>query len=607
MAPDLIMVLRKSRLAGLATTLWLIAVQSAPAFEVSLDTTAGDPLSNRIRAASLLFTAQDEDVASPQDIIAAARADYGQILSTLYRRGFYGGTINILVDGQEAAEMSPFSSPASIGQVLIRVEPGRLFKFGAVSIAPLAPGTVLPEEFATGQPAKSDVIAKAAIIAVEHWRDEGHAKARPADQHISADHNTKTLDAALRLDPGPVVRFGALDISGAPHVRDERVRQIAGFPTGKVFSPARINAVADRLRETGTFSTVALIEAPELTADGRMNISLELVEEKPRRFGFGAEIFSREGLSLSGLWMHRNVFGGAENLRFQGEISGIAGDKDGYDFDGLDYRLSARLSRPGTGSAHNTVFIDGEIALLHERIYQSQIATLEFGLERKLSERIDGSVALGYRYSKDIDDFGTREFSHLTLAMVGLRDARDVIIDPTKGTYLEAEFMPYLGLNQSISGIRMYADARGFYTPSVAENITLAGQFQIGSIVGSNLSTTPQEMLFFSGGGGTVRGQPYQSLFVKQGGNRSGGLNFLGLAAEARIGITKTIGAVVFADAGFVGAGSLPGQDGKWHSGAGLGVRYDTGVGPIRLDLALPTSGDTGRGLQFYIGIGQAF
>jgi translocation and assembly module TamA len=62
-----------------------------------------------------------------------------------------------------------------------------------------------------------------------------------------------------------------------------------------------------------------------------------------------------------------------------------------------------------------------------------------------------------------------------------------------------------------------------------------------------------------------------------------------------------------FADFGFVGAGSLPGSDGAAHAGAGLGLRYDTPIGPIRLDVAAPVSGTTSRGVQVYVGIGQAF
>ena len=71
--------------------------------------------------------------------------------------------------------------------------------------------------------------------------------------------------------------------------------------------------------------------------------------------------------------------------------------------------------------------------------------------------------------------------------------------------------------------------------------------------------------------------------------------------------INNHFSAVAFYDAGFVGEKSDFSGDGKWHSGAGLGVRYNTGFGPLRLDLAAPVEGDTGDGLQLYIGIGHAY
>ena len=61
------------------------------------------------------------------------------------------------------------------------------------------------------------------------------------------------------------------------------------------------------------------------------------------------------------------------------------------------------------------------------------------------------------------------------------------------------------------------------------------------------------------------------------------------------------------ADAGLVDIGSFTPTDGNWQSGAGLGLRYETGFGPIRLDLATPLQGDTGAGFQLYVGLGQAF
>ena len=129
---------------------------------------------------------------------------------------------------------------------------------------------------------------------------------------------------------------------------------------------------------------------------------------------------------------------------------------------------------------------------------------------------------------------------------------------------------------------------------------------QMGAVWGAALSKISPEFLFWSGGGGTVRGQPYQSLDVAVPGGTTGGRSFAALSFEARTVVTPTIGLVAFADGGYI-ASAPDFAGGAFHAGAGIGLRYDTPLGPLRFDVAAPVAGNTGDGMQLYIGIGQAF
>ncbi len=136
----------------------------------------------------------------------------------------------------------------------------------------------------------------------------------------------------------------------------------------------------------------------------------------------------------------------------------------------------------------------------------------------------------------------------------------------------------------------------------------MAGRIQAGRAFGQPAANTHPEYLFYSGGGGTVRGHPYQSLSIDAGGGDTiGGRAFLGLSGEVRYKINDSFGAVAFVDGGWLGAENFFDAGSGSHIGAGLGVRYYTGLGPIRLDVAAPVRGGTGKGLQIYLGIGQAF
>ncbi len=580
-----------------------LAPLAATAFDLKFRSDATDRLTDTIKGNSLLTTAKSKDVKNSQDIIASARADYRQILGTLYKNGYYSGAISILIDGQEAASLPPFFQPERIKTVVVDVKAGDPFVFGRIGIAPLADGTTLPEGFASGSPAESTIVEDAVESAIDAWRDVGRAKAATRSQSVVADHDRDELDVSVALDPGPPVSFGNLRIEGAKNVRHDRIRRIAGLRYGKQFTPAELERAAKRLRATGTFRSVALSEGEVVAPGGTMDITAQLVEEKPRRFGFGAEISSLEGAALSAYWMHRNIFGGAERLRFDGSIGGL-----GSSTSGMDYRLAAHFSRPGTTAPANTLNVDAEIAQLDEPEFESLQGTLEVSILRRLSDRVEYGAGVRFRHSEVTDDLGDRDFTHISFPILGRVDARDAPLDPKKGYYLATELAPYVGLSGSASGARLYADGRAYYSFGEAVPVTLAGRAQIGSVFGSDLRSTPPDLLFFSGGGGTVRGQPYQSLSVDLGGDVNvGGRSFIGLSGEARVKMSSRASIVVFADAGFIGAESTPGTDGKWHSGAGLGLRYDTGVGPIRLDVATPTSGDTGDGIQIYVGIGQAF
>ncbi|MFC2966999.1 autotransporter assembly complex protein TamA [Acidimangrovimonas pyrenivorans] len=558
-------------------------------------------LTKSLRAASLLVTSEAEGKTDPQDLFAAARADYARLLGALYAAGYYSGVIHIRIDGREAAAIAPLDAPRAIRKISVSVAPGPAFTFGQARIAPLAPGTSLPGEFAPGQPARSDVLQAAVSSAVSSWRDAGHAKAAPGQRRIVADHPAAKLNADVAIAPGPRVTFGNLIITGRSTVREKRIRQIAGFPTGETFDPRKEEKVATRLRRAGAFRSVALTEAGTLGPGDNMDVTAALVDAKKHRIGVGAEIASLDGLTLSGYWLHRNLFNDAQRLRFDGKISGIgaAGNPD--------YSFSVRLDRPAVVNADSTLYALALAERLDETDYTETRAATEVGLTRLVSDRLTLSAGIGYQASRVTDSTGLTRYRDVTFPLGATYDSRDDKLDARRGTYLDAAVMPFVGFGGTGTGAQLKLDARG-YRP-LGKRLVLAGRLQLGSVLRSPIADTPRDYLFYSGGGGTVRGQPYQSLgvYAISPTQRSGGRSFVGLSGEVRAKLTASFGAVAFYDAGYVGATSLPDGSGSWQAGAGLGLRYFTGIGPIRLDVAAPVSGGTGKGVQIYVGIGQAF
>jgi translocation and assembly module TamA len=567
---------------------------------------ASKDLRAALQGASLLLTAQAEKRTDPQDIFAAARAEYGRLLGALYAEGHYSGTIRVLVDGQEAASIPPLDAPTRIDQIEVQVDPGPQFLFSTAAIDPVADRSKLPPAFAFGQVARSGAVRDAAAVAVLTWRDAGHAKAQVAGQAITADHRTQRLSAAITLDPGPRLRFGRLTVQGADRMRPDRILAIAGLPEGQVFSPAEVDRAADRLRRSGVFQSVALTEADRVRAPDLLDIDATVVEDRLHRYSVGAELATEEGFALTGYWLHRNLLGGAERLRVDSAITNI-----GADTSGVDYSLGVTLDRPATFTADTTLSLSAKIGHVADVREDYDSAALSAGVSHVFSNKLSGSLALAYEFSKGNDARQTFLYRNLSLPLGATWDNRDSSTDATKGVYIDAEVKPFYGLGTTDSGVRLKMDARG-YRGFGAGRFVLAGRVQAGAIYGAGLLQTPRDFLFYSGGGGTVRGQPYQSLGVNAlrsltDDYRTGGSFFLGTSVEARVKVSRKIGVVGFFDVGRIGLDSLTDDAGGWHSGAGLGLRYDTTVGPIRLDVAAPVGGTTGDGVQLYVGLGQAF
>ncbi len=599
---------RRSGLKGALSTgaFLLLSALPAQAFDALNFRFQGDApeLKTALERASLLKAARDENVVDPFEVFTIARAEYGQLIGIFYEAGFFAPEISVRIDGREAADISPLAPPERIGEVMVTLAPGAPFVFGNARMGPLAAGTELPADFARGARARSTVIRDAAQDAVDGWRDEGHAQADAVEQEITARHPAGELDVDVRIVPGPRLRFGQLRPDGQERTRTERVIAIAGLPTGEVFSPSEVQRAADRLRRTGTFASVALREAEEANPDGTLDINAAVVEAPRRRIGAGIEFDTESGGKLSAFWLHRNLLGGAERFRVEGKIGGL-GARTGN----IDYRLATEFSRPATFTPDTTLNLGALIETERESDFEALQLRLDAGLEHRYSNELTFGGGIGVLLERA--DFGPgldtrRDFRLLLLPLHVTWDRRDDERTPTSGFYIHSDLTPFLGVSGTDSGARSLTDLRAYRGFGEDDRVVLAGRAQLGAVFGASLDRTPRDFLFHSGGSGSVRGQPFRSLGVTSGGARSGGRGFAAVSAEVRVRTTENLGVAAFADAGYVSDGPFTGAS-DWHAGAGLGIRYDTIIGPLRVDLGYPVAGTTGRGFQLYLGLGHAF
>jgi translocation and assembly module TamA len=573
-----------------------------------------------VEGASSLIADEDKPASGAAGLLAKARGDYRRILGALYADGRYGGTISIKVDGREAADIPPDATLSNPASVTIAVDPGPQFLFATARVKNMAPPPVDPKDevdrpeeqgFAPGDVARSTAIVRAERLAVDAWREQGHPKAKIVSRDVLADHDNSRVDATIEVDPDRRAAFGPITVTGTERMDPEFVAFITGLQPGVEYDPDEIERAKKRLSRLEVFRSARVEEAEAITSNGLLPITVAVQEQKLRRFGLGGSYSTLDGAGFEAFWLHRNLFGRAERLRFDARISGI-GDQS-YDPQDYSYLLGVSFTKPGVYTP-DTDFIS---SLIGERkvldAYTQTSLTADAGFTHTFSDELTGKITASVSKSRFDDDFfGERDF--LTAGLVGTLtyDSRDSKVDPSRGHFLEGLISPFYEFEYGNFATKFTAEGRTYYSLDADNKYILAGRLKLGSIVGAEVAELPPDQLFFAGGGGSIRGYAYRNVGVNVSRDGEdyviGGRSLIESSVEARIRMTETIGVVGFVDAGYVGEESFPDFAESLRVGVGAGLRYNTGLGPIRLDFAVPLDPtDDDPDFAFYVGIGQAF
>lgn len=570
-------------------------------------------LESVVRNASALVADEAEPASGAAGLLAKARGDYRRIVAALYGEGYYGGVVSIRVGGQEAARLAPDTDLPDPVDVVLSVEPGPLFRFNSVNIVNEAPLTSDPFDyveppasrgFGTGETARAGVITRAEALALEAWRQQGFAKAVIASRDVVADHASSTVDVTITVNPGRQAAFGAVTVSGTERMDPEFVRRQAGL-TGEEFDPDEVDRAQKRLDRLEVFRAARLEAAESIGSDGLLPYNLIVQELPGARFGAGANYSSIDGLGVEAFHLWRNLFGQAERLRLDARVASIAYPVDTAQF---DYFFGGTFTKPGvlTPDTDLVAVLSGERTVYPT--YTETAADSRIGLTHFYTDEITFEGGVSLERSRFDDAFGTRDFTTAGIYAGATLDFRDDRVDATSGWYAQARVEPFYEFQFANPAGKIEVEGRTYFGFGESDPFVLAGRIKAGAVVGPGLAEIAPDKLFFAGGGGSVRGYGFKSIGVNDGsGVVTGGRYVLEGSIEARAKVTDTIGVVGFVDGGYVAADVFPGLE-DLRIGVGGGLRYYTGLGPLRFDVAIPLNKRPGdANYAIYVGIGQAF
>jgi len=591
-----------------------VIVPDAQPYKLTLEIAGEDKqLDKAIRTTSGLARDEKKPPPGTAGLLARARGDYGRILAALYANGYYGGSISISINGESAETMRPDVALPDPASVAVTVDPGPLFHFGEVRVHGLPSETMTEEdedalnlddwELSEGAVARSGAVLGTEARLVEVWRQRGHPKAAIVTRDVVADHRNNTVDVTLAVEPGPIATFGEPLVQGTERVDPAYARFMTGIQPGEPYDPDAIDRARKRMQDLGVFASVAVEEGASVGPDGVLPITFVLSERKRHLVGGGVSYSTIDGASLEGYWMHRNLFGHGESLRFDAAVSRILADG----FDDLSYELATTFRRPGVITPDTDVTLRVYAEREDVDPYVSTTFGARTGIEHRFSETLTGATAVNVEFADIEDAFGNNEYLLISLPSKLDYDGRDNTLDPTEGLRGLLEVEPFADIMAGTLAVVSKGAIAGYYGFGKDDRVIVAGRGAVGTIVGGDIEEIPATRRFYLGGGGSIRGFEYRSVGPEVNGEVVGGLSFFETSLELRIRVTDSIGIVPFVDAGVAYEDPIPDFSEEVNVGAGIGIRYYTPLGPLRFDVAMPIMGDSDNDFAFYVGLGQAF
>ena len=544
--------------------------------------------------------------ANAAQIDRRARADAELLTELLHAEGYYDALVGPRIEavaaqaGGDAARLTVFLDAA----------PGQQYRFASVELPGLeAAGedaTSLREKFAVkaNDPVVAEKVIAAGIALKVALGQQGFATARIGEQDVVVDHETRTARLVLPVEPGPVARFGQIRVTGEPPLGARHVARIARFETGDRFKQSDVDDLRRALVATGLVSTVDVKTVP---VGGGQTVDLDVrLEPAPMRtiageLGYGTS----EGVRAEASWQHRNLFNpeGALTVRgvvgTQEQVAAVSFRRN--NFRRRDQVLNAQISASNVDRdafAAKTLLLSGGIERQSNFIWHKKW-TWSLGGELSLSDERDTIESTG-------EERRRKFFVAAAPASLGY-DGSDDLLDPTTGFRLLGRVSPEVSWQ---SGTFAYGRAQfdaSAYHP-VSDKVVAAGRVRLGTIVGASRDMIAPSRRFYSGGGGSVRGYGYQHLGPRDADDDPiGGRSLAEFGLEARIRVGGAFGIVPFLDGGTLSTKPLPSMK-DWQFGAGIGARYYTSFGPIRIDVGTPLNRQKGDSrVAVTVSLGQAF
>lgn len=517
-------------------------------------------------------------------------------------------------EGRYASVIGSALSDGPLPEAVVTVDPGPSFGFSDPKVEWVGPFPQLGAKLAgeasmglqLGAPGRASEVLDAEGRVLAAVEKRGYADVRALTRQVIVDHADHTLRPTYRIEAGQLVLLDGAKISTAGPTKLEWAASLIPWKPGDIYSPAKLADFEQRLVDTGVFDNITVTLAPIADGQERRPVWVSLTDRPWRSLEASGNYATSEGVGVEGKvnWYNRTGRGDTRTLNVQG--SRLKSGLD-YEFSFPHWQRPRQTLKYGVGVAQQ--FTDA---------YDETSAGVRFDLTRARDRSSYTTVGAALDATRTVGKSAVAlttvsdSVTGATLSLLGAVyiDHSDDLLNPRRGWRLDVRSEPILSVSGGAGQGFLKSQAQGsIYLPlSDQARTLLAGRLHVGSIVGVKVENVPVARRFYAGGGGSVRGYSYQGVGPRLSDNTpKGGTTVWDGSLEVRQRVKGLWSLVAFADAGSTSDGIAP-DFRSVSAGAGLGVRYDLGFGPVRFDVAVPLSSRAGDpAYQIYLSIGQSF
>nr|WP_165674006.1 autotransporter assembly complex family protein [Pseudomonas otitidis] len=470
--------------------------------------------------------------------------------------------------------------PVRLRQVTVRVE-GEAADLKAFKVPK-------SKTLAPGEPLNHGLYEDAKKLIQSQALRYGFFDGRFRSQRLDIDPRAGVADIELIYDSGPRYALGRVAFDGDTPFDPELLARLVPFPPNTPYDADQVAKLSQNLQASGYFEEVRVDAQPEPGTGRLIPVKVRLGAVKPRTLGLGVGFSTDVGPRARANWTRHWINPQGHRLGAESEISTARQSV------GTWYEIP--LDPPLTDSLRFTSGFQRE----QLTDVESRRFTLGSQWQSKLPD--DWQRVVSLRWEQEIYDFGDGSpngRSSFLIPGIGYSVTRsDNRLDPNQGYHLQ------LDVRAAKEGVLSEADmtyasamAKGLYT--LPGGHRLLGRVQAGGIATTDYGAIPPSLRFFAGGDQSVRGYDYQTLSPEdRQGNKVGGRYMVVGSAEYQYPVAERWRIAAFVDRG----NAVNNLKDKLKTGAGIGVRWVSPVGPIRLDLAKALDDPGGFRIHFSMG-----